>query len=73
MTCNTTSTLLDSTVFTRNGYGLLGWATSSTATEPTYTPGQSISTNILTTTTGANASLYAVWQPMGIHVYHNGQ
>ena len=51
---------LTGNAFTRTGYIFLGWATSSTATSPTYGDKQSI-TN-LTTTNGAVINLYAVWQ-----------
>ena len=39
---------------TRAGYTFLGWATSRTATSPTYDPGDNYTNN-------ANITLYAVW------------
>lgn len=40
---------------TRNGYTFLGWAHGTTATEPTYHPGDPYTAN-------AGATLYAVWK-----------
>lgn len=45
---------IPSTRPTKSGYDFLGWSTSSTATEPTYTVGQTV-------TMGESATLYAVW------------
>jgi len=50
---------LSSNGFTRTNYDFLGWSTSSTATTPTYTNGQSVKN--LTTTANGNINLYAVW------------
>ena len=49
-----TSYTVSSTVPTRNGYTFLGWAKSSSATTPSYKPGNNISVS-------ANTTLYAVW------------
>lgn len=46
---------LSSTKPTRSGYSFLGWSTSSTATEATYSAGGSYTPN-------ASATLYAVWK-----------
>ena len=46
---------LSSTKPTRSGYTFKGWATSKTATSPTYYAGGSYTTN-------ASATLYAVWE-----------
>lgn len=64
-----TSSALNANQFVRSGYKFLGWSTSSTATTATYTDGQSVST--LTSTSGGNVTLYAVWEQSGntIHVY----
>ena len=51
---------LTSNAFTREGYTFLGWSTSSGATTPTYTNGQSVKN--LTSTNGGTVNLYAVWQ-----------
>lgn len=51
---------ISSTVPTRSNYLFAGWATSSSATEPKYSKGQS---NAFTIT--GNTTLYAVW-------YHQG-
>ncbi|MBQ3327149.1 MAG: InlB B-repeat-containing protein [Clostridia bacterium] len=53
---STESITLSSTRPTRTGYTFLGWATSSTATTATYSPGQNIGTR------SSNLALYAVWQ-----------
>ena len=45
---------------TKPGYTLKGWSTDSNATEPTYTPGQTV-TN-LTTTNNDTITLYAIWK-----------
>ena len=45
--------------YTRTGHSFLGWSTSSSATTPTYTDGQSV-TN-LTSTPGGIVTFYAVW------------
>ena len=45
---------------TKPGYTLKGWSTDSNATEPTYTPGQTV-TN-LTTTNNDTVTLYAIWK-----------
>lgn len=49
---------LSSDVPTRSGYTFLGWATSSSATSPTYYVGSSFKTN-------ADTILYAVWETSG--------
>lgn len=46
---------LSSTVPTRTNYTFLGWSTSNTATQPTYSAGGSYTAN-------ASATLYAVWE-----------
>lgn len=48
---------LSTTTPTRSGYNFLGWSLSSTATSPSYYPGQSWSSS-----NGANYTLYAVWE-----------
>ncbi|MBR3319935.1 InlB B-repeat-containing protein, partial [Candidatus Saccharibacteria bacterium] len=53
-----TTLTLAANIPTRTGYKFLGWATTSSATEPTYQPGGSYS---LDQTTGNIATLYAVW------------
>lgn len=47
---------------TRSGYVLAGFATSSTADYPTYTPGSAF-------TPTANITLYAVWSPIVTSTY----
>ncbi|MBP3441591.1 MAG: InlB B-repeat-containing protein [Clostridia bacterium] len=54
------SKALSSNAFIRNGYTFLGWSTSSSATSPTYTNGQSVKN--LTSTNGGTVNLYAVWK-----------
>jgi len=49
------STALTSNTFTRAGYSFVGWATSSSASTPDYTNGQSI------TWFNTNTTLYALW------------
>lgn len=51
---------LNSNNFTRANYTFSGWSTSSSATTPTYTNGQTVTS----VTTGSSATLYAVWQQM---------
>ena len=51
---------------TRTNYTFKGWATSSTATTPTYQPGQTI-------TTSENLTLYAVWEPLPGKLYFDAQ
>lgn len=55
-----TSSNLRSNGFARTGYTFKGWSTSSSATTPTYTNGQSVLN--LTSTNGGTVNLYAVWQ-----------
>ena len=55
-----TAKALTISTFKRTGYIFIGWATSSTATTPTYDDGQSVKN--LTTTSGGTVKLYAVWQ-----------
>ena len=50
-----TLTLRGSTTYTRDGYDLIGWSTSSTATTPTYSCGGSYTSN-------SSVTLYAVWR-----------
>lgn len=50
---------LATTGFTREGYSLVGWATSSTATSPEYLLGQTVSG--LSNNTDTTVTLYAVW------------
>ena len=52
---------LNANTFTRTGYRFIGWSTSSTATTPTYTDGESVS-NIRTSS--GTTTLYAVWQTL---------
>ncbi|MBR3319850.1 InlB B-repeat-containing protein, partial [Candidatus Saccharibacteria bacterium] len=52
-----TNLTLSSATPTRTGYKFLGWATTSSATEPTYQPGGSYS---LDQTTGNITTLYAI-------------
>ncbi len=47
---------------TRSGYTFLGWSTSSTATNATYSAGGSFNTD-------ADTTLYAVWQKNHSHSY----
>ena len=54
-----TSQALQSNGFTRTGHRFMGWAHAQTATEPTYTDGQSVSN--LTVTKDVVVPLYAVW------------
>ncbi len=54
-TCGETLILPDNTAFTRYGYELIGWATTSTATTPTYACGAEYNSDDFTT-------LYAVWE-----------
>jgi len=49
------SLTLSSTIPTRTGYTFLGWSTSSTATSPSYYPGETYSSN-------AGKTFYAVWK-----------
>ena len=58
------SLTLSSTKPTRSGYTFLGWATSSTATNATYQPGGSFTTNATTT-------LYAVWKANTYTISYN--
>ena len=53
---------LSSTKPTRSGYTFLGWSTSNTATNATYSAGGSFTAN-------ANTTLYAVWQKNHSHSY----
>ncbi|MDO5853751.1 MAG: InlB B-repeat-containing protein, partial [Thermoplasmata archaeon] len=53
------SSMLDLNTFTYTEHTFLGWSTSATAAEPTYTNGQSVQ-DLSTSTTGVE--LYAVWQ-----------
>lgn len=50
-----TTVYISSTIPTRSGYEFLGWATSASATTPSYQPNQAYTTN-------ANLSLYALWE-----------
>ena len=54
-TTHGTTLYLSSTIPTRSGYTFLGWSTSSTATNATYSAGSSYTIN-------SNITLYAVWQ-----------
>lgn len=51
---------LRSNTFKKTGYVFKGWSTSSYASSPTYTDGQSV--NNLTSTNGGVVTLYAVWK-----------
>lgn len=55
---------LSSTRPTRTGYTFLGWATSSTATSPTWIAGGTYSTN-------ASDTLYAVWKANTYTITYN--
>ncbi len=48
---------LSSSTFTRDGYILIGWSTSSGASAPAYHPGQYVTVN-------SNKTLYAVWEDL---------
>ena len=61
-----TSKALTTNSFTRDGYTFLGWSTSSTATTPTYTNGQTVVN--LTATDGGVVNLYAVWEKNAVTV-----
>lgn len=58
---------LPSTTPTRSGYIFTGWATSSSASNPQYSAGQSITRSYSTFT------LYAVWADATPQVYSNGR
>lgn len=58
---------LPSTIPTRSGYIFTGWATSSSASNPQYSAGQSITRSYSTFT------LYAVWADATPQVYSNGR
>lgn len=51
----TGSYTINTTQPTRIGYSFLGWSTSSSATSPSYYPGDSL-------TVSSNTTLYAIWQ-----------
>ncbi len=53
------SEALRTSVCSRTNYDLLGWATSATATEPEYAPGEAV-TNLASA--GGTTTLYAVWR-----------
>lgn len=55
---------LSSTIPTRTGYTFLGWNSSATATEPTYSAGGEFTANL-------SATLYAVWLPDTFDVIFN--
>ena len=63
-----TSCTLRTNTFTKTNYEFLGWSTSSSATEATYTDGSNV-TNL--TTSGQNITLYAVWGPNYYNVSYN--
>lgn len=46
--------------YSRSGYDFLGWNTSSSASSPSYSNGQSVSN--LTATNGGTVNLYAIWR-----------
>lgn len=52
--------------FVRTGYKFLGWATNKTATNITYTDGQSVKN--LSSTNGATINLYAIWEEEQVKV-----
>ena len=60
-TYNSSYTVKGTNTFTRNGYNLLGWSTSSTAsyTDDSWIAGKTFSN--FTLRTSGNVSLYAVW------------
>lgn len=61
---------LTSNGYYRTNYDFRGWSTSSTATTPTYSNGQSVSN--LTTTNNGVVNLYAVWRatkPSNVQTY----
>ena len=55
---------LNANAYSRSGYAFRGWATTSTATNPTYSDRETVSN--LTTTADAVVTLYAVW---GVNTY----
>ncbi len=55
---------LSTSVPTRNNYSFLGWATSASATTPTYQPGDTYSKD-------ANLTLYAIWKQNGNTIHYN--
>lgn len=52
----------------REDYNFLGWSTSSTATNPTYTDGASVK-NL--TSAGSTITLYAVWQELSCTIIYS--
>ena len=56
---------LSSTQPTRDGYNFLGWATTSTASNPTYQPGATY------TMPASNTTLYAVWDAKSYTLTYN--
>ena len=56
---------LNANTFTRSGYEFLGWSTSSSATSPTYTNQQPVSS---IRTTSGTTTLYAVWRALDYNV-----
>lgn len=55
---------LSSTKPVRTGYTFLGWSKSTTATSPSYQPGDTFTEN-------ANTNLYAVWEANGYKVTYD--
>lgn len=55
--------------FTKDGYTLIGWSTSASATTAEYQLGQSV--NNLTSTNNATVTLYAVWKEISYTVVYN--
>lgn len=60
---------------TKSGYTFLGWATSSSATSPSYYSGTTYNNWYASTGTGDNTTLYAVWsedETGYVYIYSNG-
>ena len=62
---------LTSNTFKKTGYTFQGWSTSSSATNKTYSDGQSVSK--LSATDGATVTLYAVWSANTYTITLNNQ
>lgn len=60
---------LSSTIPTRTDYKFLGWATTPTAANASYSAGQSVKN--LTATNGATITLYAVWAVSAVTLTFN--
>lgn len=60
------SFILPGSNVSRDGYDLLGWSKSPSATSPTYIPSQNVSR--LTTVNGSTVNLYAVWSEIHLTI-----